>query len=63
MILGRANKYLSFFSKRILVAKKITTNFPEKYNDKTFEVGPILDKNIINYSTSQKNRNRENFSF
>ena len=62
MILGRANKYLSFFSKKILVAKKITANFPEKYNDKTFEVGPILDKNIINYSTSQKNRNRENFS-
>ena len=63
MILGRANKYLSFFSKKILVAKKITANFPEKYNDKTFEVGPILDKNIINYSTSQKNINRENFSF
>ena len=63
MILGRANKYLSLFSKKILLAKKITTNFPTKYNDKTFEVGPILDKNIINYSTSQKNRNRENFSF
>ena len=63
MILGRANKYLSLFSKKILLAKKITENFPEKYNDKTFEVGPILDKNIINYSTSRKNINRENFSF
>jgi len=63
MILGRANKYLSLFSKKILLAKKITENFPKKYNDKTFEVGPILDKNIINYSTSQKNINRENFSF
>ena len=63
MILGRANKYLSLFSKKILLAKKITENFPKKYNDKTFEVGPILDKNIINYSTSQKNTNRENFSF
>ena len=63
MILGRANKYLSLFSKKILLAKKITENFPKKYNDKTFEVGPILDKNIINYSTSRKNINRENFSF
>ena len=48
MVLGRANKYLSLFSKKILVAKKITKNFPEKYKDKTYEVGPILNKNIIN---------------
>ena len=54
MVLGRANKYLSLFSKKILVAKKITKNFPEKYKDKTFEVGSILDKNIINYSSSKK---------
>tara|TARA_B100000809_G_scaffold252146_1_gene286535 strand:+ start:70 stop:780 length:711 start_codon:yes stop_codon:yes gene_type:complete len=62
MVLGRANKYLSLFSKKILVAKKITKNFPEKYKDKTFEVGSILDKNIINYSISKKNNNKENFS-
>ena len=63
MVLGRANKYLSLFSKKILLAKKITANFSEKYNDKTFVVGPILDKNIINYSISQKKKNREHFSF
>ena len=62
MVLGRANKYLSSFSKKILVAKKITKNFPEKYKDKTYEVGSILDKNIINYSISKKNNNKENFS-
>ena len=62
MALGRANKYLSLFSKKILVAKKITKNFPEKYKDKTFEVGSILDKNIINYSISKKDNNKENFS-
>ena len=49
MVLGRANKYLSLFSKKILIAKKITKNFPEKYRIKTHEVGAILDKNIINY--------------
>jgi len=54
MVLGRTNKYLSLFSKKIFVAKKITINFPEKYKSKTYEVGPILDKNIINYSISKK---------
>ena len=54
MVLGRANRYLSLFSKKIFVAKKITINFPEKYKSKTYEVGPILDKNIINYSISKK---------
>ena len=34
MVLGRANKYLSPISKKILVAKKIIKNFPEKYNSK-----------------------------
>ena len=61
MILGRANKYLASFSKKILVAKKISTNFPEKYKKKTYEVGPILAKNIINYSMNNKKNNKENF--
>ena len=62
MVLGRANKYLSLFSKKILVAKNISINFPEKYKGKTYEVGSILDKKIINYSISKKNNNKENFS-
>ena len=35
MVLGRANRYLSLFSKKILVAKNISINFPEKYKNKT----------------------------
>tara|TARA_Y100000590_G_C15706329_1_gene1008773 strand:- start:1136 stop:2215 length:1080 start_codon:yes stop_codon:yes gene_type:complete len=62
MILGRTNKYLSSYSKKILIAKKITEDFPEKYRSKTYEVGEILNKNIINYSNSEKNYNSENFS-
>ena len=62
MVLGRTNKYLSSFSKKILVAKKITVNFPEKCRKKTYEVGSILDKNIINYSPSETKDNKENFS-
>ena len=62
MILGRANRYLSMISKKILLAKKISTKYPEKYRKKTFEVGPILNKNIINYSTNKKKNNKDNFS-
>ena len=62
MVLGRANRYLSTFSKKILLAKKITKNFPEKYKNKTYEVGSILNKNIINFSLSIENNNQEKFS-
>ena len=62
MVLGRANKYLSSFSKKILVAKKISINLPEKYKHKTYEVGSILAKDIINYSIFKKNDNKKNFS-
>ena len=54
MVLGRANKHLSSFSKKILLAKKITKSFPEKYKSKTYEVGSILSKNIINSSSVKK---------
>ena len=57
MVLGRANKHLSSFSKKILLAKKITKNFPEKYKNKTYEVGSILNKNIINFSPFERNEN------
>ena len=62
MVLGRANKYLSSFSKKILVAKKITQNFPEKYKSKTHEVGSVLSKHIINCSPFKKNSNKKKFS-
>ena len=54
VILGRANKHLSSFSRKILLAKKITKSFPEKYKSKTYEVGSILNKNIINSSSVKK---------
>ena len=62
MILGRANKNLSSFSKKILLAKKITKNFPEKYKSKTYEVGSILNKNIINYSSFTEDNVKGKFS-
>lgn len=62
MVLGRTNKYLSSFSKKIFLAKKITKNFPEKYISKTYEVGSILDKNIINCSSFRDNNDEGKFS-
>jgi len=62
MFLGRANKYLSSFSKKIFLAKKITKNISEKYINKTFEVGPILNKNILSYSNLKKNYDKRGFS-
>ena len=61
MMLGRTNKYLSSFSKKILVSKRIK-NLPEKYKNKTYQVGSILDKNIINSSTYNKFNNEKIFS-
>ena len=62
MILGRANRYLSKFSKKILIAKKIATNFPKKYETKTYEVGHILNKDIINALPLAKDKNKSNFT-
>ena len=38
MVLGRANKYLSSFSRKILLAKKITKNFPENIKAKLMKL-------------------------
>ena len=46
------------YSKKILLAKKVKTNFLKKYEGKTFEVGPILDKEILNYFPI-KNQNKK----
>jgi UDP-N-acetylglucosamine--N-acetylmuramyl-(pentapeptide) pyrophosphoryl-undecaprenol N-acetylglucosamine transferase len=48
IIPGRTNRFLAKISKKILTAKNIKKNFPEKFKDKVFKVGEILDKQIIN---------------
>jgi len=57
MILGRANKYLAKFSRKIFISREITDKFLKKYKNKVFEVGPILNKKIIDYGEKQKNKN------
>lgn len=55
MLLGRANKHLSIFSKKILIANKILKKIPEKYRKKTHIIGPILNKKIVNFTPIKKN--------
>ena len=47
IVLGRTNKYLLQIAKKIFLAHNIQ-NFPEKYKNKSYETGTILDKKIIN---------------
>ena len=61
MVVGRANKYLLSFAKKVLLAKDIKENFPEKYKSKVDVVGPIINKNIIDHLNFEK-KNKENFS-
>ena len=62
MVVGRTNKYLLSFAKKIFLAKTIKINFPKKYQNKVYIVGSIINKNIINHSNFKKNKDKENFS-
>jgi len=62
LTIGRANKYLLPFAKKIFVAKKIVKNFPNKYKTKYCEVGEILNKDIINYFNFKKDNKKEKLS-
>jgi UDP-N-acetylglucosamine--N-acetylmuramyl-(pentapeptide) pyrophosphoryl-undecaprenol N-acetylglucosamine transferase len=63
IVLGRANKYLSTFSKKIFFSKK-PLNISNKLKQKSYEVGPILNKKIINNLNllEKKKETHKNFS-
>ena len=44
LIIGKANKYLLPFAKKIFVSYKELEGIPEKYNNKIIEIGNILEK-------------------
>ena len=62
MILGRANKNLCRFSKKILVSKKNIESFPKKYLYKISEVGSIINKEIIDFSSQNRSYKNKSFS-
>ena len=50
LIIGKANKYLLPFAKKIFVSFKELEGVPESYQKKLIEIGNIIDKKIINFS-------------
>ncbi len=62
IVMGRANKFLLSFSKKIFLAREISMNFREKYKNKTHIVGAVLDKKIINYKPKKITNEKQNFS-
>ncbi len=62
MILGKANKYLVSFSKKLLLASNIPENLNPKYKDKICKVGNILREEILKYSAKDKKLDSKIFS-
>ena len=61
-ILGRANRYLLRFSRKIFLARSIIKNFPEKYADIMYETGPVLKKELTEYQDLKNKNNNKTFS-
>ena len=50
LILGKANRYLLPFAKKIFVSYKEVEGIPEKYSNKVYEIGNIIREEIINFN-------------
>ena len=55
VILGRANKFLSYFSSQIFTAKDISKNLPKKIINKAHKVGSIINMGTVDQQTIKKN--------
>ncbi len=55
LIIGKANRYLLPFTKKILVSYKDLESIPKNYINKVNEVGNIIRKEIINYNNVNSN--------
>ena len=60
MIIGKANKYLLPFTKKILVSYKDLEGIPKKYINKVFEVGNIVREEILNSKINNTQNNEFN---
>jgi len=60
LIIGKANKYLLPFAKKIFVSYKELEGIPRKYSNKIYEVGNIIREEIIN--SKKENINNINFN-
>jgi len=55
LLLGKANRYLAPFAKRIFVSYKDIQGINSNYKNKMVIIGNILRENILNYSKNNKN--------
>ena len=60
LIIGKANKYLLPFTKKIFVSYKSLEGIPEKYSNKIFEIGNIVREEIIKSKIKNIQNNRFN---
>tara|TARA_Y100000768_G_scaffold362985_1_gene322227 strand:- start:341 stop:1423 length:1083 start_codon:yes stop_codon:yes gene_type:complete len=56
LLLGKANKFLLPFSKKILISYKELKGIKSKYFDKIIVTGNILNKKILNFNTATKKK-------
>jgi len=61
LIIGKANKYLLPFTKKIFVSYKNLEGIPEKYINKVFEIGNIVREEIINSKIKNNKKNEFNY--
>lgn len=62
LVLGRANRVLVKFAKKVFLGNGSSLNFPEKYKHKISVVGTILRKEILNYDNRNKINDNKLFS-
>jgi UDP-N-acetylglucosamine--N-acetylmuramyl-(pentapeptide) pyrophosphoryl-undecaprenol N-acetylglucosamine transferase len=60
LIIGKANKILLPFTKKIFVSYKDVEGIPKKYNNKIIEIGNIIREEIINSQIKENQKNRFN---
>ena len=63
LVIGRANKYLSSFAKKIFVAFEEIEGISKKNKNKMVKIGNILKKEIINFQVNAQNfENQKNLN-
>ena len=62
MVLGRANRYLALFAKKILISNPNIKKISKKYQNKVNQVGSIINKNIMNSSKDESIFDNEYFT-
>ena len=60
LIIGKANRYLLPFAKRIFVSFKDLEGIPKKYENKICQIGNIIKKKVINFNEEKKETKKLN---